>query len=147
MGEIAALPTLPKMDWFTKLSFPANLWAVSEVRLSVFKIWPVSGVGVRVQCPAGIRWPEAGGRPLAGGRSGGVSARQYKYRNYDDDDEDDDDYDFSNDEYCGLGACALVIEHEQSYGLGMDALDIGCRQTERYYALGMDALVIGRNRT
>ena len=87
--------------------------------------WP----GVRCPCP-GVRRPEAGGRwtTVAGGRHGGASALQQVYRNYDDD-KDEDDYDFSNFEYCGFGACALVIEHEHYYGLGMDALVIGCSPT------------------
>ena len=65
-----------------------------------------------------------------GGWRGGASVRRYDYHNYDNDYEGDaDDNDFSNYEYGGLGACALVIEHERYYGLGMDALVIGCSQT------------------
>ena len=85
----------------------------------------MSGVRWRVGWPVasgGGRWPVEGG--VAGGRCGGASVWRCDYHNYDNDYEDDDDNDFSNYEYCGLGACALVIEHEHYY-----ALVIGCSQT------------------
>ena len=100
--------------------------------------------GVRCRCPvpvpvAGVRWPVhrcpvAGvRRPVSGVRCpvAGAAESRLSDTSGDDDDDDDDEnvYDFSNYECCGLGACALVIEHEHSYGLGMDALVIGHSQT------------------
>ena len=70
----------------------------------------------------GGQCPVAGDRP-SGGRHRGASVRRY------DNDYEDDDNDFSNYECCGLGACALVIGHEHCYGLGIDALTIGCSRT------------------
>ena len=98
-------------------------------------LWPVP-------CP--VLWPVS----VAGGRSSGVSAR--RYRNYDDDDDDhddddeddEDDYDFSSYENRGLGACVLVIEHEQTFLWFGDAV-----KHERCYCLGMDGLVIGCSQT
>ena len=98
--------------------------------------WPAAGGGGRWPWPgpvSGVRWPMACGWwrvgwPVAGGRRGRASVRRHDYHNYEKDYENDDN-DFSNYEYCGLGACALVIEHEHYYGLGMDALVIGCSPT------------------
>ena len=89
-------------------------------RVSAGGQWPV---GTRVRCPV-----FRARCPVNGGVAGAAEFRLGD-RNYDDDDDDKDDYDFSNYEYCGLGACALVMEHEHSCGLGMDALVIGCSQT------------------
>ena len=129
---------------------PVRLSSLPFPEIDVFRRWPVagpvSGVWWRVgwpvagaRCPvARVRWPVFGG--VAGGRwparrSCGSAIRLY--HNYDDDDEDDDEddddeddnNDFSNYEFCGLGACALDIEHERAHGLGMDALVIGCSRT------------------
>ena len=110
-------------------SFPISCWGPCWQRVGDRLIPSVAGgrAGVRCRWPvpavlSGVQWP------VCSGRRGGVSVRRYDYHNYNDGYEDED-YDFSNYGYCGLGACALVIEHGHSYGLGMDALVIGRSQT------------------
>ena len=74
---------------------------------------------------AGVRYPVEGG--VASGQRGGVSVQRYDHHNWDD---EDDDKKLPNCDYCGLSACALVLENEHYYnGSGIDALVIGRSRT------------------